>query len=166
MWAIAKFEKKNLEFLKKNLKKKLGNDVKFYLPKIFIKKYKKNKLTGCEINLLGDYLFFFHKNLIKNENLITLRFTKGLKYFLDGFISSQIEIDKFINYCKKFENQNGYLSSEFLNLSVNKNYRVISGPFTKKIFKIISLQKNRINVLLGNLETSFKKGDFFFSPIL
>ena len=166
MWAIAKFEKKNLEFLKKNLKKKLGNDVKFYLPKIFIRIYKKNKLTGCEINLLGDYLFFFHKNLIKNDNLITLRFTKGLKYFLDGFISSQIEIDKFINYCKKFENQNGYLSSEFLNLSVNKNYRVISGPFTKKIFKIISLQKNRINVLLGNLETSFKKGDFFFSPIL
>ena len=42
MWAIAKFEKKNLGFLKKDLKKKLGNDVKFYLPKIFIKKYKKN----------------------------------------------------------------------------------------------------------------------------
>ncbi len=166
MWAILKYKKNNLEFLKSDLKRKLGEGVKFYLPKMFIQKYKNNKLTGHEFNLLGDYLFLFHDNLKKNEIIKTLKFTKGLKYFLEGFIQSQKEINKFIDHCKKNENQKGYIKNEFFDITLDKNYRVISGPFTKKIFKIISLQKNRINVLLGNLETSFKKGDFSFSPIL
>ena len=58
MWAILKYKKNNLEFLKSDLKRKLGEGVKFYLPKMFIQKYKNNKLTGHEFNLLGDYLFF------------------------------------------------------------------------------------------------------------
>ena len=92
MWAIIKFDKKNLEFLKKNINKKLGNEVEFYLPKLFIQKYKNNKLVGREFNLLGDYLFFFHKKLGNKEILNTLQFTRGLKYFLEGFSGSQNEI--------------------------------------------------------------------------
>ena len=68
---------------------------------MFIQKYKNNKLTGHEFNLLGDYLFLFHDNLKKNEIIKTLKFTKGLKYFLEGFIQSQKEINKFIDHCKK-----------------------------------------------------------------
>ena len=33
MWAILKYKKNNLEFLKSDLKRKLGEGVKFYLPK-------------------------------------------------------------------------------------------------------------------------------------
>ena len=52
MWTIIKVDLKNLEFLKKELKKKIGNDVKIYSPKFLIQKYKKNKLIGKELNLL------------------------------------------------------------------------------------------------------------------
>ena len=96
MWAIIKFDKKNLEFLKNNIKKKLGNEVEFYLPKIFVEKYKNNKLVGQELNLLGDYLFFSHDKLKNKSILNELKFTKGLKYFLDGFSQSQKEIKLYM----------------------------------------------------------------------
>ena len=38
MWAILKFKKENLSLLKKDLLNSLGNDVKFYLPKIKLQK--------------------------------------------------------------------------------------------------------------------------------
>ena len=57
MWAILKFDKKNLSTLREDLKKKLGKDFKLYIPKLRIQKYKNNKLISKEFNLLGDYLF-------------------------------------------------------------------------------------------------------------
>ena len=44
MWTIIKFDRKNLEFLKKDFKKKLGSDVTIYSPKLLIQKYKKISL--------------------------------------------------------------------------------------------------------------------------
>ena len=32
MWAVIKFDKNNLEYLKKDFKKKLGEDVSIYSP--------------------------------------------------------------------------------------------------------------------------------------
>ena len=40
MWTIIKFDKKSLEFLKKDFKKKLGTDVTIYSPKFLIQKYR------------------------------------------------------------------------------------------------------------------------------
>ncbi len=57
MWTVIKVDLKNLEFLKNEFRKKVGQDVKIYSPKFLIQKYKKNKLIGKELNLLGDYLF-------------------------------------------------------------------------------------------------------------
>ena len=34
MWTIIKFDKKKINFLKKDLKKKLGPDCEIYIPKI------------------------------------------------------------------------------------------------------------------------------------
>ena len=65
MWTVIKFKKKNLELLKKDLKKKVGQDCSFYLPKILVQKYVKNKLINKEKLMLGDYLFCFHKNFEK-----------------------------------------------------------------------------------------------------
>ena len=39
---------------------KLGEDYKIYIPRMVIKKYKKNKIINKELNLLGDYLYCFH----------------------------------------------------------------------------------------------------------
>lgn len=166
MWAIIKFDKNNLEFLKTNIRKSLGNDVIFYFPKVLVQKYKNNKLTGKEFSLLGDYLFLFHEKLKSNETVNKLKFTKGLKYFLSGFKNYQDEINIFIKNCKTSENETGYLTTSFFQLSLNKEYKFTAGPFTEKIFKIISLQKNKINILLGNFKTSINKKEFSFSPIL
>ena len=38
MWTIIKFDKKNLSLLKNDIFTKLGNEVKFYIPKINGKK--------------------------------------------------------------------------------------------------------------------------------
>ena len=97
MWTIIKFDKNRLDFLKKDLEKKLGKDFIIYKPKLLIQKYKKNKSTSREVNLLGDYLFCFHNNFKNPETINRLKFTKGLKYFLNGFIKSQKEINKFDN---------------------------------------------------------------------
>ena len=44
MWTIIKFDKKKLDFLKEDFTKKLGKDFIIYNPKLFIQKYKNNKL--------------------------------------------------------------------------------------------------------------------------
>jgi len=165
MWTIIKFDKKQLPFLKKDFTKKLGKDFIIYTPKLFLQKYKKNKLINKEFNLLGDYLLCFHKDFKKTETINKLKFSRGLKYFLDGFIQSQKEIQIFVNKCRSSENEGGYLSQSFYQLQINSNYKFASGPFVEKIFKIINLQKNRIDILMGNIKTTIKKQEFLFNPV-
>ena len=113
---------------------------------------------------MGNYLFCFHKSFENQQTINKLKFVKGLKYFLGGFIQSQDEIKKFIKKCKDFENKEGYLSENFFELYINSRYKFSSGPFVEMIFKIIDLQKNKINILLGNMKTTIKKNEFLFTP--
>jgi len=165
MWTIIKVDRKNLEFLKEEFKKKLGKNVIIYSPKLLIQKYKKNKLTGKELNLLGDYFFCFHEKFKSQETFSLLKFTKGLKYFLDGFNQSQEEIETFIQKCKQSEDKKGYLTQNFFELCKNSSYKFTSGPFSEKIFKIINLQKNKIDILLGSIKTTIKNKEFSFIPL-
>ena len=165
MWTVLKFDKKNLALLKEDLKKKLGEDFKIYVPKLRVQKYKNNKLINKEFNLLGDYLFCFHESLEYKKTVDSLRFTRGLKYFLEGFIGSQKDIEGFIKKCKNSESEEGFLSRNFFDLELNKRYRFSSGPFADKIFQIINLQRNRIRVLMGNIKTTIKKKEFLFTPV-
>tara|TARA_B100002003_G_scaffold131833_1_gene121904 strand:+ start:1348 stop:1845 length:498 start_codon:yes stop_codon:yes gene_type:complete len=165
MWIIIKFDKKNLEFLKKELKKKMGDGFTAYNPKFLLKKYTNNKFINKEFNLLGDYLFCFHKNLQNPETLNNIKFTKGLKYILSGFIQSQEEIKKFVVKCRESEDQKGYLTQNFFELCVNSKYQFISGPFAETIFKIINLQKNKMSILLGDIKTTIRKTEFLFNPL-
>ena len=165
MWTIIKFDRKKLKFLKKDFKEKLGENFTLYSPQLQFKKYKNNKLINKEFNLLGDYLFCFHKNFQDSSTINQLKFSKGLKYFLSGFVQSQQEIKKFIKKCKESENEEGYLSQNFFESHINLNYQFSSGPFTEMIFKIIDLQKNKINILLGNIKTTIKKNEFLFRPL-
>lgn len=41
MWAVLKIDKKNISLLKKFFTDRLGQDVKFYIPKLKIKRFLK-----------------------------------------------------------------------------------------------------------------------------
>ena len=164
MWTVIKFDRKEFEFLKKDFEKFFGKDIKIYVPKLFFQSYKKNRIVIKEFNLLGDYLFCFHDKFKNPQIVNSLKFTRGLKYFLNGFTDSQEEINKFIKKCKDSEDRNGYLTQNFFDLCVNSSYEFTSGPFTEKIFRIIDLQKNKINILLGNIKININKKNFLFRP--
>lgn len=164
MWTILKFNKKEFFFLKKDFKEKLGNDVILYSPKILIEKKNHNKVFKKEFYILGDYIFLYHKK-VNQITLNNLKFSRGLKYFLEGFQSSQNEIETFINKCKSLENEKGFVSQNLFEIIKNERYKFLTGPFTSEIFKILEIQKNKINILIGNFNTYIKKKDYLFFPI-
>ena len=165
MWAIIKFDKKNFHFFKIELRNKLGRDHILYSPKILINKYKNNKLIKKEFSVLGDYIFLYDKKLKDKEILAKLQFAKGLKHILCGFLFYQKEIVKFINRCKEFENESGYITQNFFDIQEISKYKFMSGPFVNKIFQIINIQQNKIKILIGDLKTTIKKEEFLFNPL-
>ena len=165
MWAVIKFDRKNFNLLKNDFKKQIGEDFVIYRPKMLIQKYNKNKLINKEIDILGDYLFCFHKNFNKKSTIMQLQFSRGLKYFLGGFSELQTDMEDFIKKCKKLENKKGFVSQNLFEININTNYKFSSGPFAEKIFKIIDFQRNRINILMGNLKTTISKEEFLFNPL-
>ncbi len=165
MWAIIKYDKKFIEILKREFKNKIDKDVKFYNPKISIQKFKKNKLIYKEYDLLGDYLFCYHKNFENSKNIINYKYTKGLKYFLDGYKGAQSDIEAFINNCKINEDEKGNLKCNFYELFLEKKYKFLSGPFSEKIFNITLIQKQKIEVAIGNIKTKIKRNKYLFCPV-
>ena len=165
MWVILKFDKKKFNLLKEDFNKKLGKDCIFYNPKMKIQKFKGNKLSKIEFNILGNYIFFFYKNLETKNIYNNLQFCRGLKYFLNGCTYSQNEIKGFIEKCKSLEDNNGYIVNNLFRLYENRNYKFSSGPFAERIFKIINLQKNKIDILMGNIKTTINRQNFLFKPI-
>ena len=165
MWTIIKFDYKRVEILKNELKKKLGHNIKIYIPKVNIKDCKNKKKISKNYNLLGDYLLCFHEKFNSQSLISSLKFTKGLKYFLQGHITSQDEINNFVAKCKEHEDQNGYILTSFFDLYLNSNYEFASGPFMTKVFKIVELQKRYINISLENLKLKIDKKNFFFKPV-
>ena len=165
MWAVIKFDKKNFHILKKYFQKKMGKDCVIYRPKILIQKYKNNKLINKEVDILGDYLFCFHKNFSNKSTINQLKFSRGLKYFLDGFTELQEDVQNFVEKCKNLEDSKGYISEGLFEININSNYKFSSGPFAEKIFKIVNLQKNKIDILMGSLKTTINKKEFLFTPV-
>lgn len=167
MWIILKFVKKDLNLLKRDISVKIGKNVKFYIPKIKIQKFKKNKLYNSEVLLLGDYILCYHSNFKKNQISNSLQYCRGLKYFLNGFLNSQKEIDDFVKKCLKSEDNDGYIKQSFFSFDYNsyKKYKFLSGPFTNMIFKIIDQQKNKIKILLGKFKTTVSEKEYLFRPV-
>ena len=165
MWTILKFDKKNINLLKKDFISKLGDNFKFYLPKIQIQKKICKKIKNYDVNLLGNYIFCYHEKFEDEKFVESLKYTRGLKYFIKGHKSSQDEIYSFIEKCKKLENSEGYICESLFELQTNKSYKFNSGPFVNKIFKIIELEKNKIKILTGNLKTTINKNQYLFNPV-
>ncbi len=165
MWTVLKIDKKNFSFLKKDFEKKLGKDIKFYSPRIFIEKFKNNKRYSKSFDLLGDYIFCFNKKFIKYENTKLLKYSRGLKYFLNGSETSQTEIENFVEICKKAENDKGIISNNLFDLQINKKYKFLNGPFVNQIFKLIEIQKNRFCFSFGNFKSYIDNKNILIRPI-
>jgi len=169
MWTIIKFHTKNLSILKNDILNKLGKDVKFYIPKIQLQKFKKNKIYLKESFLLGDYLLCYHKNF-SNKNVInSLKYCKGLKYFLTEYLNSQEEIENFVvNFvvnCKQNEDKKGYLQQSFFQFKNKEKFEFISGPFSNLIFKIVKENKFSFKALMGKFSVTVSKKDYLFRPV-
>lgn len=164
MWTVLKIDKKSLALLKNNFTKELGHDVKFYIPKIRLTKFLNKKKRVKEISLLGDYLLCFHKNFSNQSVLNTLRYSKGLKYFLSDFLNSQIEIEQFISRCKANEDEYGFIKSTFFNFKVGEKYELMSGPFTGLVFNTIYENKSSIKAFIENYKVVVSKEKNIFRP--
>jgi len=166
MWIIAKIKIKNLHTFKKELTEKTGVDIKFYLPKYEYEKHLGNKVKKFEKFILENYIFCYHKNFECSKFMSQLKFSKGLDYFLDGYIQNQKNIMKFINYCKTFENDKGYLTQSFFKTIITQKAKFISGPFTNMIFEILEKQKNKLKILVGNVVTTISnKKNYLYYPV-
>ena len=166
MWIIAKIKIKNLNTFKKNLTEKMGSNVKFYLPKIEYHKYYENKVKRFEKFILENYVFCYHERFKQMNSVSEVKFLKGLTYFLEGYIQNQNNIIKFIECCKSFENEKGYLTQSFFKRIITKKAKFISGPFANMIFEILEKQKNKLTILVGNIVTAIpNKANYLYRPI-
>ena len=101
----------------------------------------------------------------ENSTLIQLKYLKGLKYYLDGFQNQQLQIQKFVKYCRNYE-KNGYISQEFFNNINFERGKFISGPFTNLVFNILERNKKKLKVLVGNFKTTINLSkDCLYLPI-
>lgn len=165
MWAVIKCDPKKLELMKKDITSKFSEKTNYYSPKILIQYYSKNKLVSKKINLLGDYIFCFNPSLVDVSSINLIKFSRGFKYYLNGYSFFQSDIIKFIKLCKSYENKEGFVSLDFINLTKNTKYKFISGPFTNKVFEVINFQSNKIDIVIGKIKTSLKRKDFLYRPV-
>lgn len=165
MWIVLKIDKKNLNFLKSEFKTKLGEDIKFYMPKLRLKKFIKKKFFFKESSMLGDYLLCFHKDFSKKSVLSSLKYCRGLKYFLYDFLSSQKEIENFVTKCKKNEDEDGFIKQTFFEFKNKVKYEFISGPFTSLIFSILNENNSNIQAIIGKYKATVSKEGNLFRPV-
>ena len=166
MWVVAKIKLKNLNIFKKDLKEKIGSDIKFYNPKIEYYRYYGGRVKRFEKFILENYIFCYHKNFKKSNCINEYKFIKGLEYFLDGHNQNQNQILDFIEYCRSFEDKKGYLTQSFFVTMITKKAKFISGPFTNMIFEIIEKQKNKLKILVGNIVTTIPNNtNYLYRPI-
>jgi len=166
MWAVAKIKIKNLNTFKKDLVIKFGNEIKFYQPKIEYQKHYGSRIKRLEKFVLENYIFCYHPKFKSTIFINEVKFLKGLIYFLDGHNENQSQIIKFIEYCKMFENEKGYLTQSFFKLIITKKAKFISGPFANMIFEILEKQQNKLKILVGNIVTTISsKANYLYRPI-
>ena len=111
-------------------------------------------------------MFCYHPDFSKDIFINKVRFLKGVEYFLSGHNQNENEIIKFINYCKAFENNKGYLTQAFFKKMISKKAKFTSGPFANMMFEIIEKQKNKLKVIIGNITTTISdKTNYFYRPV-
>ena len=166
MWAIVKYKRKEYGSLVADLKKRLDNKIIFYNPKVKYLKRVKNKNRVFENFILGGYAFCFYEKFEEKKFLSQLKFTKGLEYFLDGYIQNQSQISQFIKLCKDNEDKEGSLKQNFFSILQATRIRFLNGPFSNLIFNILERRKNKIKSAFGSMTVIInKESNYFYSPL-
>ena len=166
MWVVAKIKIKNLNTFKSNIAEKVGDDIKFYQPKLEYHKYFGNEFKKFEKFILENYIFCYHAKFKKPNFVNEVKFLRGLEYFLEGYNQNQNNIVKFIECCMAFENDKGYLTQSFFTTITSKKAKFISGPFANMVFEILERQKNKLKILVGNVVTTISdKTNYLYFPI-
>ena len=166
MWAVIKYKRKEYELLTSDLRKKIGNDLVFYNPKIKYEKRVKKNIKVFENFILGGYVFCFYNEFKEKIFYSKLKFTKGLEYFLEGHIQNQKQIEAFIKLCKKNEDKEGNLKQDFFSLLQATKVKFLNGPFSNLIFDVLEKRKNDIKSTLGSLTIIInKKSNYFYGPV-
>ena len=165
MWVVAKIRMKDLNIFKKNLTEKIGNDIKFYQPKIEYHKNFGDKVKRFEKFILESYIFCFHDKFKKSNFINEVKFLKGLEYFLEGNNQNQNNIVKFIEHCIAFENDKGCLTQSFFATIISKKAKFMSGPFANMVFEILERRKNKLKILVGNIVTTMPNNiNYLYRP--
>ena len=167
MWVVGKIKQFQLEKIKNNLKEKekKGCKIDVYAPRFVFTRKVKNKFTKIEKNLLDNYVFF---NLNFNNFDIaskSLKFTKGLSYILNNFKSDQETIKKFINNCKNFEDERGFIKPSFFSIIKNSKAKFLNGPFFNFVFEVIEKKEKEMNILLGSIKVRVPYERFYLKNI-
>lgn len=150
MWYILKYKNNCLNEMILSLEKKIGFKLKVFTPFIKIKKKTKYKNLIKKKNILENYTFVYNEKFLNSEFIQFLKFTKGLKYFLEDAFLNQENIKDFIEACKKHTDSDGYILPSFYELKIGEKYKFIDGPFINKIFKLENINEKKLEVLLGN----------------
>ena len=155
MWIVIKLKKKKeAELFKGSLKNILGSNAHFYFPKVLVEDYLKNKVIKKDYPILGNYIFLYHEKLQSKLILSKIQYTRGLEYVLTGFKNCQKEIQEFIDRCKNSENKSGYLTNSFYDLCAGNKIKINSGPFANFVSEIIKVNKNKIDLKIGNYKVT------------
>ena len=166
MWVVAKIKNMEIKIFKEGLTKKIGKDIQFYCPKIKYQKYFNGRVKKIEKFILADYIFCHHTKFKKDSTISEIKYLKGLIYFLNGSNQNQGSLIKFIEYCKSFENEEGYLTQSFFKTIIAKKAQFISGPFTNMIFEILEKQKNKLKILVSNIVMTIPNStNYLYRPI-
>ena len=80
MWVVLKYKKSEFNFLKRDLKKALGNLPLIFRPKFKQQKLIRNRLHFIESDILGDYLICYHENFKNIYPLTSINWRNGKSY--------------------------------------------------------------------------------------
>ena len=166
MWIVLKYKKSEFGFLRQDFKKILGDLPLIFRPKFKYQKLVKNKLQFLEKDILDDYLICYHEQFRNIKMMTILKNSRGLKYFLLNSQTNQKAIVNFIDYCKKNQDENGYIKQSFFEFSNITRGKFLSGPFTNMIFSVIENQKNKLKILIGKVKTTItKNSNYLYRPV-
>lgn len=159
MWIVIKIKPNNLKFVKDNLSNIYGKYINFYNPKIKYEKITKNKKKVYIKNIINGYILCHSEKFEKQPELKKINLTQGVKYVLKGCKENQNDITKFVDICKSNEGKDGFLTQGFFDI-VGKTYaKFLNGPFSEIVFKILSDQKNKVRVMIGNTTATIRKNN-------
>ncbi len=109
-------------------------------------------------------MFCYHKKFIKINSSI-FNYLKGVKYCLSNTNGQQKDVMNFINICKKYHDKDNCLKQEFFNyLNINKGI-FLTGPLTSMFFELIEKHKNKLKLVVGNINVTIsKKSNYLYLP--